>query len=133
MEEMTQTLIQELVEFVKTASPIIWQAAYRQAYMQAIESFLVFLGLVSLALYGAKWYRHFTGISDSLSDKIKNSTGYNGTYEHDKEGVDIIRVALVALIIIVIGISILALSAVVSRVLNPDYYAIKILAEMVGL
>ena len=51
---MTEPLqpLQQLVEWVKTASPVLWQAAYRQVYVNGIEEIIGIVFFAALAFFG---------------------------------------------------------------------------------
>jgi len=51
-------VLQELIEFMKSASPVVWQALYKQVYVEALAFFLWAIGLAVLAVVlvrVAKW------------------------------------------------------------------------------
>ncbi len=101
-----------LVEFVRTASPVIWEAVYRQVYVQMFNNFMgiVFFSAVYICLLKfARW----VGKEDEDSD--------------DATTIKVIGTLLYILVLIMFIVGI------VNRLLNPDYHAIKILLRLFTL
>jgi hypothetical protein len=61
---MDGTIITELIEFLKTASPVVWQSLIKQVYSEAVSQLAWALalggscfGLVKLFIHGNKQYK----------------------------------------------------------------------------
>ena len=61
---MDGTIITELIEFLKTASPIVWQSLIKQVYSEAIVDLVwglflggICFGLAKLFIYGSEQYK----------------------------------------------------------------------------
>jgi uncharacterized membrane protein YidH (DUF202 family) len=110
-------VLQELVEFVKTASPVIWEALYRQVYVIAASRLLWAIGLAVL-IYGALRF-------------AKTAWAW---HEEDGGFADYNQLAYVCYVIsVVLGTA--AFGLVVSafmRLANPNYYAINLILYKLG-
>lgn len=112
-------ILQELIKFVKTASPVIWQTLYKQAYMEALGYFLWAIGLAVLAVILfrlAKW---------AAAKAKKEEGGYKSDWE-----------TLCCLFYLFAGIAgIIAFGLLVSAiklVANPEFYVIRYILETLG-
>jgi hypothetical protein len=133
VNEMDETIIQKLIDFIETASPVVWEAAYRQVYVEAISNFLVFLGLVALSVICYRYFTEFRDESIRLNKILDETNGYTGGTRSKRDDANIASVFFAVCIVLFAGISVFIIGGVIGRVINPDYYAIKILAGMVGL
>lgn len=109
-----EQVLQELIEFVKSASPLVWETLYRQVYVEALGVFLWVIGLVVAIvtlIRLAKW-------SKQQEDE-----------DTDWEGFDITLYVASALIgVFAFGL----LISVVKYIANPNYYAIKLILENIN-
>ena len=110
-------VLQELVDFLKAASPVVWEALYRQVYVIAMSKILWAIGLafpifgaLSLAKKAWAWHEEDDGFSDY------NELAY-WCY-----GVS------VAFGVVIFGLIVSALM----RIANPNYYAINLILEKLG-
>ena len=110
-------VLQELIEFVKSASPVIWQALYKQVYVEALASFLWAIGLAVLAVILfriAKW-----------AMAKKEEEGYMSDWE-----------ILYGFCYFFSGVAgVVAFGFLVSAikwVANPEFYAIRFILQNLG-
>jgi len=102
--------VQQVIDAVKNATPVIWQAACRQAWIEGIEEFLWMSAFVALICLFLTWRKHLPQL-DSFDRPLVRSLLWIG----------------------VIGSSALALGCFcfgMSYFLNPTFAAIKDLAEL---
>lgn len=115
-------LLRELIEFVQQASPMIWETLVRQVYVQAMQSAVwsvFWLLLVGVSVKALAWFNR----RDHDGDLVMVDE-YGTNAEHALGVVFSIFTALVA--------SVLFFYCVVdfvSRLANPDYYAIQLILE----
>jgi len=105
---MNETLSQ-LMEFLKEASPMVWETLIKQVYVEAVRDFtwsilffIVCFFLVKTGVYGQK-----------QSEENYNSDWSSGMwFAYIGAGIS----GLIALIV---------LSSVITHVINPEFYAIR--------
>jgi hypothetical protein len=107
---MEQAIV-SLIEFVEKASPIIWEAGRRQVTSSIVTS-TIWLILISVGLYvlvrvTKEWW-------NNLSEPFKK--------DGDKQ---FILGLLITVIISGIVIIAFIITGMASRIINPDYYAIR--------
>lgn len=108
---MIDTVLQKLIEFVETASPFLWETLYRQVYVEVFQYLLWVLLMLALIFASYKLFRY--------SEMRKKEDEYS-----DWEiGVWISVVFMVGLPIISLSI----LSEMISRLINPNFYAIQLI------
>ena len=114
---MGEEILRKLVEFIENASPVIWAAASRQVAVNAIRTILaaiVFLVatlvLARLAAYCNKRYHE---------DERESEDWNVGRWTSITLGL----VFFVIFLILAIG--------VIGPLVNPDYYAIQVLINLV--
>ena len=101
-----------LVEFVRTASPVIWEAAYRQVYVKVFNGTL---GLLFFSVVYIIWLKFANWIRSEEPDGIDADVAkWVGT-------------------LVYLGVFLMIASGQINRLINPDYYAIKILLSLVNL
>lgn len=105
-------LIAELIEFVKTASPIVWEIFMRQVYMQAI-GYLIWAVALIVAAFGSKKFGDWFGVKEETQRQFE-------TYEVGK------WFCYVCAPMFALGVLAL-LTSMIFRFANPDYYAIQLL------
>jgi dipeptide/tripeptide permease len=98
--------MQQLVEWLQQASPVVWQAAYRAVWVDAIESFAWFVMLAGIAIRCAKHTK--------------------ANWKSMEEG----RVVWSVLIIMLALAAVTLLTNCITDVSNPTWEAIK---EIAGL
>lgn len=107
---MEQTLVEKLIEFVENASPVIWEAMYRQVYINAIYQGLAGAVLVCLA--------------------VVFFTVFKRTYKKDGFDNDAACVAIILSVAsAIVGAAFLV--SVIGPMVNPNYYAIDNLLDLV--
>jgi len=118
----------KLVEFVEDVSPIVWETAVRQAYVQGV--FNTVWGILLIAssyffykLSGIFRRKHFEGLASN-----KNTSHWERTYDGDYDAAKwmclcgCVTAVIVGLLVLTNGLSILA---------NPNYSAIKEILSIV--
>ena len=104
--------MQQLIEMVKNVAPAVWQAAYRQVWIDAGENLFGALLIGSVTLWAINWVRRRWSSWDGFDDgpaKIITPLG----------------------ICILAGITLGCLITFVDDVANPTFQAIKALGELV--
>ncbi len=117
-EELVLSTLKELVEFVKGAAPFMWEIAMRQVWVWAMHSVVVMVisagglvGMWRLWIFAAKY----------------KFEGYSASTNKDMALTCIIGGACAGAITMVF-----AIGTLLGYIINPNYYAIKALAEMFG-
>lgn len=116
---MEEQIISELINFVKEASPELWRIAVRQSFVSAAQQGLACVGLLVAAIYSIIMNRRMLRNKDE--DRYHSTDYYAGA------------VVFGVLAFIFLFFFIMILGEVVGYVLNPEYYAIKSLTDLVGL
>ena len=107
---MEQAVV-NLIEFIERVSPVIWEAGKREVVSSIVVSTL-WLILISVGLY--------------LLIKITKRWWDNLVESYKKDGDNqLILGSSIAIILLGIVVMAIILSGVLSRIINPDYYAIK--------
>jgi len=111
---MAEELISELVEFIKTASPFVWNTFIKQIYVNGIGNILLGIGLwiASYLLY--KPYRRARKHSDESN------------YYFDVDNYLYLVCSIIAFII-----GIVMFTYTLKNFLNPEYYAIMKIIELI--
>lgn len=110
-------VLQELIEFVKSASPVIWQALYRQVYVEALGFILWAIGLAVLAVILFRLAK--------FAVKKKEEDGYMSDWE--------ILYGFCYFFSVVVGIVAFGLLvSVIQHVANPQFYAIRFILQNIG-
>ena len=109
---MGEEVLSKLVEFIESASPVIWETARRQVVVDLVQS-VVWLVICAVIAYFSctKWIPH-------LWRKHK---------EHKFDGYDIAAVLLTIGAVIAALAAVGLLTHVVGVAVNPNYYAIRLL------
>lgn len=113
---MIDNVLQELIDFLKTASPLIWEALYKQVYVIAWAKLAWVTGLAISAVTSvilAKW-AHRKNEEDSLDSW---------------DGLEAFAYILTG-VIVIISFSLLVGAAM--RFANPNYYAIRLILQQIG-
>lgn len=111
-EELTKAAI-DLLEGIKSVAPEVWAIAVKQSYVGAFQSLIGFLFLAISSVVLGKWYLY-----------LKNKDG-----QSDDEYILMIFFLMFALIFIPLSVVLLVQAG--SYLLNPEYYAIELLMEIV--
>lgn len=105
--------IQELIDFIKTASPVIWETLIRQVYVEVAGKILWVVGLLVLCFFlfrfGKKFYEKYQEDSYSMFDLAY----YTCLFFSGASGV-------------------MAFSLIVSAIMwaiNPQFYAIRYILQ----
>ena len=113
---MEDGLIQRLVEFVEKAAPVMWEAAYRQVYVNILQNtiyglfFLV--GAIVCYMFGRYWKNR----------EAKSSW--------DEENYTLYMLIFLTVGLIALFLSFLFFVPAIGGLINPDYYAIKNLINL---
>jgi hypothetical protein len=111
---MNEILV-KLIDLVQSTAPLIWAIAVRQVYSQVAESFVyLVIGIILLTL-GLKWGIYVKKNYESLDSGLCGG---------------IIVVAIIALLV-GISLTVTNLIDVLQKLINPQFYAIQILLDMV--
>jgi len=117
---MEETL-RSLVEFVKTASPLVWDAVLRQVYVTAVTNFIWLLalvvGLVVLVKISLHCRRNYV-VAEAYTLDGWDRSDWATTMAITMGG------AVIVIVAILIG-----LTETISRLLNPNYYAIQMILQ----
>ena len=114
---MGEELVVRLVEFVESASPVVWAAARQQVSVMAFRNLfvvVVFLVIVVGSVFVVRWAKH----------KIPKAC----RADEDFYWAALCFAALLGCVLLVI--SVFLLGDAISYLMNPDYYAIEILLEL---
>lgn len=108
---MGEEVLSKLVEFVESASPVIWETARRQVIVDLVQCIVWMAVCAAIAYICIKWSKHF----------------WRKHQEDKYEAYDMpaIFLALGAAIAFFVGIGLL--SHVIGVAVNPNYYAIRLL------
>jgi len=119
----------KLVEFVETASPVIWEAAQRQVYANivvgAMWAVVMIVSVVGLVWASVKAYRK---IREIAAYNKEHGDHYNSPNADPYEAAMIIGTitAIVLAVLMVVNIT-----AIAKMAINPTYYAIQNIMGMV--
>ena len=110
-------VLQELVDFLKAASPVVWEALYRQVYVIALSKIIWAFGLAFL-IFGAmklskkawEWHEEDNGFGD-----------YNQLAYFCYGFRVIVGVVSFGLVV-----------SAIMRIANPNYYAINLILQKLG-
>ena len=106
-----QDVLAQLVEFVENAAPMVWAIARRQVVVSIAEHILWFLGTSGFAWYGFTFFK-----------REKNKDDYDDLFL-DKPHVLFAGAFACVAVPVAFGL----LIAIISRLVNPDFYAIQLL------
>lgn len=109
------SLLQELVDLVKSTAPELWRIAIQQVFVQAVGYGLGVVALLAFGLYFL-W----------VAVQIKRSENYS----QDEDAPSQYGLSLFASIALFSGLLIL-LYQVLGRLINPEFYAIELLINYV--
>lgn len=109
-------LLQELIEFLREASPMVWEAMVRQVYVEAAQNAIWTIASIVLMVWGYLTY-------------MRGYTMHEEDEESDGEWIQFIGGLILALGFVFTIIT--GFEAVV-RLVNPNYYAIKLILEQLG-
>lgn len=110
---MITEILSQLIDFVKTASPIIWEAYVRQVYVEIIP--MTVLGTLLLIA---------SAIMISVGKKVKKAENL----DKDFEGASFACFAF-AFLLFACGMG--AFSKGAAHLLNPNYYAIQMILSQI--
>lgn len=113
-----EQLFQELINLVKTASPMLWEMAHRQLIVQSIIDTIMIGFVVGIAVL-------MNGKRTWVMNKAKENRYWEDEIKATYWSIFVIS-SLVATAVTLINIS-----ELVGRLINPDFYAIKILMDFV--
>lgn len=119
---MIDNLIQQLIDLVKQTAPALWAIARRQVLVESIEwaiGFVFFIGLCVLLLI---WWEHI-----NVWKRSEDFGGYS-----DEESFSTQKWIIIAMSVMLTFVNVLViLPEVYGRLINPDYYAIHVLINLV--
>ena len=103
-------VLAQLVEFVETAAPTVWMLARRQVIVDAVQMALWAIGLTWYVRWGIVKTKQCKDIDDFYDDPF---------------GLFVIVAVIGAYVSIPVAIGLLV--GIISRLINPDFYAIRLL------
>lgn len=106
--------LSKFVEYIEAIAPLTWEIALRQVQVQIVQGAI---GLTFIAL--------LLSVNVILLIKFWN--------EEDSDGEFFARCAFIALLCLYPVPTLLVITNLVGKIMNPEYYAIKILMELAGL
>lgn len=116
-----EDMLRELIEFVKSASPMIWETFQRQVQVQIFQ--LIFWAVV-LSLVGGACavicYKTYKKVQDKKDESY---------YSNTDDVMIMLFSALAALAGLAIGL--INVTDAVSRMINPDFYTIQLILEQI--
>ena len=122
----------------------LWGVLIKQAYISGVINLIFaaisFIAIIVIVNKAPKLYKHFDEKYRSLrDDRIKNGTGYNGSFSVSSFEEDNARNVkdCVIPVSITFGMAFLIIFVIciingTGRVYNPDYYALKEILNAVG-
>jgi hypothetical protein len=117
-EEKLLELLANLIGAVEKAAPVVWQLAIRQAYVDGAKGILAFAVFAAVAIIAYRIGR--------------NSWTKGADAERYSEQDDLKTLAMLSWMVSVVSSlgSFLCLIEAINPLLNPGYYAIKLLIKM---
>jgi hypothetical protein len=134
---MLEEGLKQLIEFVKAASSVLWQAAYKQVYADAVVNSIWLLIMLMITFFAIKLVVY--SIKEFKKDierrkKETEATGkvYNWNTDEKDDNSSIGTILLFSFVAILPSvISIMLLTDVVRWLINPEWYAIQKLINMI--
>ena len=114
MNEITAELIQ-LISYVKELAPHIWEIAVKQVYVEIWNNVAVAIVAVLAEVVAYKLFQH--GVNSKKEDFYNN---WEFSY-----------VPGIVLLAVSVFLFLDSIFSIVPRLINPQYYAIQILLEMI--
>ena len=118
---MDEKLILRLIDIVETASEKLWGIAYRQVYVDIVHDFLWFVSFAVLAFVLYKTFKRYW----KEAHKEKESRW------DDKTGSEIAFVLSGLGIAFCFMVLFISVGEIIGKLINPEYYAIKVLLDLV--
>lgn len=118
-----EDLLRELIEFVKSASPMIWETFRRQVQVEIFQ--LVFWTVVLLAVSLVCTRLAYKTATNIKTAKEENKDRF---YRSDVDEVMILMFSLTASVA-ALTIGLMNISDAISRIINPDFYTIQLILE----
>jgi hypothetical protein len=124
---MTEELIQKLIDLVQKGAPVLWAIARRQVLNSNVMDFLVALILIAVSVVLFKFIKKLRNEdARGYDDEKEKGCFYIGETEYDASKIfGYIAIAVMGIFIMTNTVSI------VMRFVNPDYYALQILIELI--
>lgn len=123
-----EDILKELVAFIQNAAPVLWEAAYRQAYVTAIfNAGWALVGVVG-AYLSYRLAKH--GLKIVRERQEKGGHCYHDPDPWDVDTMGMVICGGVAAPLLTL-LAIVSTSEVLARLINPTYYAILILVRMI--
>jgi putative Mn2+ efflux pump MntP len=107
------TLLQELIEFVKNASPTLWAIYVKQSYVEGIGSLAFFVVLLVVGVIVVK-----------IGLKVKKQKELEDSYDDNS-----FHWFLISIGITLVGASIVVFFSSIGYFINPEYQAIQLIIE----
>lgn len=119
--------LQKLIEFVENASPVIWQALVKQAYVDAVGQLLgaIFFGFMALQLFK---------VAKGRLKRVAEMKGANAdpkSYDlySDMDSQYFMYAGSTVGWVLSFVITLSNIYAAIGRFINPNYYAIQMILE----
>ena len=111
---MIDEALRQLIEFINTASPVIWESTIRQVYVETFAKLIWMVGLAVAGFYLMKLGNYF--------GKKKDKASYSDEFEY---GVASALAYIFSAIAITISFSLMV--SAITHFANPEFYAIQYL------
>ena len=118
---MDEELILQLAEVVETASKKLWEIAYKQVYVNIMYDFLWFIAFAVLTFISYKTFKRYWKDAHEKEDRWD-----------DKTGSEIVYVFSGISAVICFLVTFASVGTIIGKFLNPEYYAIKVLLDLVN-
>lgn len=112
------SLLTELVKMIKSTAPEVWRIAIRQSYTLGIQNSIAFLSTTIIAFFSTR-----EGLKAAKKHKERKN-------RHDDDQF-FLSVTLCIIAFIAMIFAIIAFAGMVSYFINPEYYAILSLVNLV--
>jgi len=112
--------LQELIEFVKSASPVIWQALYKQVYVEALSFLIWAIGLAFVAIMLVRFAK-FANSKKVQEEEYGKYTDWGVVSYASYVSASIVGLIAFALLV-----------SAIKWASNPEFYAIRFILESLG-
>ena len=125
---MEEEVVSKLINFIESASPVIWEAAQRQVTANMVSNIIWILLLVAVITASVVVAKKLLG---TLSEYEKHNAEADRFDKKDDEGVAVGFICVIALAV-VCAIFLVVLSAQTAKMaINPTYYALSNIISLV--
>lgn len=138
--ETFQGLLQELIDLVKTASPKLWEIAVRQVYANVASDLMWLFFLIPIMILTSIWMKKFYKKCKNLEKEKEECNSITDVWDRKDRRKEIdnrlsdtnLLFGITCAIEILLGlVMIIIFSNIIPKLINPEYYAIQILIDLV--